>query len=112
MSDVCPCCGQPLLSVTATAEDLYRAMGVKGPRGPTVDSRNKNAIAAASRRLANHQMRDLYRTQDGRWLLTYGHWPHEPKFYYQNTVDELAASGRIYPPWPECQNEYFRAAAV
>jgi hypothetical protein len=74
-SERCPCCGQPLPENDKSDPDellQLLKMRAKGSAGP--------------------QQRDVYKTADGRWYVTYGggEWP-------QRTVLELMARGEIRP---------------
>jgi hypothetical protein len=79
----CPCCDQFLpIPVSSSATALLEAMRRNGPR-------------------------DVYRiTYTNLWTLTFGAGQNEPPCYEQRIVEELAASHRIVPTYPDCKDCY------
>lgn len=75
---------------------------------PEIDEPTR--LAAALSRMgpnaAKGDVRSVYKTRDGRWALTHGHFNDEPQFWNWQSVSELAKHGRIVQTYDGCQESF------
>lgn len=81
----CPTCGKPL---DDEPDRLAAALARSGPNAVKGDTRS------------------VYKTREGRWALTHGHFHDEPQFWNWQSVSELVRHGRLIPTYPECQESF------
>lgn len=90
MSNTCPTCGHPIppKPVGTDPQMLLSALAVHGPNG------------------SEGSGRDVYKTRDGRWVLTYGHHSYEPAYWSAGMIQDLAYQGLIEPTYDGCADSF------